>query len=157
MQYKVKNVLAYDDLFFKKIFLSLNTYQKHKIRKLKKKEDQYLSMLGLYMIATLLNTDVKKIYYKMRKPYVKDKNVYFSIAHKYPLVAVVVHSLPVGIDIEMLRSVDKNTLSYLKASNSLEALILWTRKEALYKRSGNKKIIYRTMLLNHHAILSLCY
>ena len=79
-------------------------------------------MLGLYMIATLLNTDVKKIYYKMRKPYVKDKNVYFSIAHKYPLVAVVVHSLPVGIDIEMLRSVDKNTLSYLKASNSLEAL-----------------------------------
>ena len=77
----------------------------------------------------------------------------FSLSHKDDLVAVAVSRSPVGIDIEkidaerfdeklqarILTPAERSALSRLAASErSLRANILWTEKEALFKRDNGK-------------------
>lgn len=87
----------------------------------------------------------------------KDKNgkwscngMYFSLSHSAAAVAVAVSDKPVGIDIELARTLPCEklakkilTVNELSAFNSLKAgeregflLERWTRKESLFKRSG---------------------
>ena len=140
MQYFLKNINNYTDNFYQYNYKLLNVYQKRKINQLKNVEDKKLSLLGLILVAQELNINIKDIHYKKKKPYIKNKNLYFSITHKYPYVGIVVSHTPVGIDIETIRDVDKNTLEYLNCANSLDALIKWTRKESLIKCQNKKNI-----------------
>ncbi|MBO5249022.1 MAG: 4'-phosphopantetheinyl transferase superfamily protein [Clostridia bacterium] len=85
------------------------------------------------------------------KPYVAGNSVYFSISHSDHLVACVLSSNPVGIDIEYLHPVPHNVqerictdeeLRFLKdAKNDEDRLMrffyLWTRKEAVFKIDGD--------------------
>lgn len=75
------------------------------------------------------------------KPLSKDK--YFNISHSHGLVTLVIDSLPIGIDIELIREVDNKLISYI--SNEEEERYIkdnqsffevWTNKEALMKCIG---------------------
>lgn len=155
MKYFIKNINNYTDNFYQYNYKLLNIYQKRKLNKLQNIEDKKMSLLGLILVSQELNIDIKDIRYHNKKPYVKNKK-YFSITHKYPYVGIAVSDCPIGIDIEILRDIDDATLKYLNSSNSIDALIDWTRKESLFKSNKKKNYQYKTMILNRKIIFTIC-
>lgn len=155
MKYLVKNINDLTDTFYQDHFNRLNLYQKRKINKLKSVDEKKLSILGLALVAQELNVDVSKIRYCKGVPYVREAKC-FSISHKNPYVGVVIHDTSVGIDLEILRSIDDATKRFLGVSSDVEALVLWTRKESSFKcgEGFNKKI--QTILFNKEIVMSIC-
>lgn len=155
MRYLVKDINTFPASFYENHFRHFNLYQKRKINKLKSIEEKKLSILGLVLVAQELNIDVSMIQYCKGVPYVRGKQC-FSISHKNPYVGVVIDDTSVGIDIEILRELDEATKRFLNVSSSIEALILWTRKESSFKCGEciDKKV--KTILLNRKIVLSIC-
>jgi len=152
MNYIIKDIRNFSSSFYQKQYLLLNHYQKEKIDKLKNDCDKKLSILGWFWLSQLVSLSIAEIKYQNGKPCVSSK--YVSISHKYPYVVVIVHDKDVGIDIEIIREIDKTTLKYLKQDNSLEVLIYWTRYESRLKCGGEGLV--KTFLINHELIVSIC-
>lgn len=131
--------------------------RKNYINSLKHERSKLLSVAAEWTAksnaARLLNKEVEEITLirdQKGKPYIKNNPLYISISHSGDFVAVALHSAPVGIDIEVLRSVDlrlKNRICtdsdsvFLKESKSaeeenLKILKIWTAKEAYFKKIG---------------------
>ncbi len=79
--------------------------------------------------------------------YLNSPNVYISLSHSGDYAAAVVSDKPIGIDIQVLKSVNENLvkrvcvcdeLDYVKTSRSKEFFKLWTVKEAYSKCTGIK-------------------
>lgn len=78
------------------------------------------------------------------KPFFEDyPNFHFNISHSENLIAVAVADSPVGVDIEKLRNTNlkiaerffsEREKGFVKDSDSF--LYVWTRKEALLKKTG---------------------
>ena len=70
-------------------------------------------------------------------------NIYFNISHSHYLVGLVIDDVPVGIDIEKIRPVDKKLSDYVTDEKE-KAYVhddqsfyeIWTNKEALVKCVG---------------------
>ncbi len=154
MEYRVKDCRKYSDDFYKKMFDSLTWEQKKKIATLKRCEDRMLSILGLTIACEMLHCLPSDITYKKKKPVVQ--NGHISVTHKYPYVGVAVSIKPCGIDIETVRVLDETTIKYLRATNSIDALIKWTRKEAVYKADESVKCKIRTCIIEKEYVLSVC-
>lgn len=157
MKFLIKNINDFSNLYFKEYFSQLNIYQKRKINKIKRIEDKKLSLLALAIIAKELNIDIKEIYYRKKKPYIKN-NKYISITHKNPFVGIAISDNCIGIDLEVTNDINKATLNYLQCQNSIEALIKWTRIESAIKRgNNNQNKKYKTIIINKKIIVSLCF
>lgn len=70
-------------------------------------------------------------------------NCYFNVSHSHGYVALVVDTVPVGLDIELIREVDKDLISYSTSEEEKEYVHdnvsffeIWTNKEALVKANG---------------------
>lgn len=70
-------------------------------------------------------------------------NCYFNVSHSHGYVALVVDTVPVGLDIELVREVDKDLINYSTSEEEKEYIHdnvsffeIWTNKEALVKANG---------------------
>ncbi|MBQ8374957.1 MAG: hypothetical protein IJX98_05225 [Clostridia bacterium] len=76
------------------------------------------------------------------KPTVQGAEI--SISHTHGLAAIAVSDHAVGVDAEKLSGRTLKDFSFMladgeRAENIREALVLWTKKEAVFKRAGNKR------------------
>lgn len=154
MDYKIKDCRCYDDLFWKKKYALLNDEQKEKIDHLKNVNDKKVSLLGLVLVSDMLSIPIKDIYYVNHKPMTFKAHI--SITHKYPYVGVATSNKRVGIDIETMRNIDSATLKYLGVTDTMDAFILWTRKESLFKSSLKTNYQFKTWIVNREFIVSFC-
>ena len=70
-------------------------------------------------------------------------NIYFNVSHSHYLIGLVIDDVPVGIDIEKIRPVDKKLSDYVTDEKEKEYIHddqsfyeIWTNKEALVKCVG---------------------
>ena len=97
--------------------------------------------------------DIKKleyIYNESGKPYLKDKNLYFSLSHSNGIVALTVSKEEIGLDIELIKPVKDALAKRIMTTeeyniyNSLDKnkkityfYEVWTSKEAYVKKIGS--------------------
>lgn len=75
------------------------------------------------------------------KPVAKDK--YFNISHSYGVVVFVLDTVPIGIDIEIIKQRKPNLVDYVCSEDEktyvdsdIRFVEVWTNKEALIKANG---------------------
>ena len=88
----------------------------------------------------------------------------FSLSHSHRLLCVAVSDSPIGVDAELVRQIKdelatriltdgellyKSTLDSDEANGYL--LECWVKKESIFKRSGGKALLPRTIEVNEHA------
>lgn len=68
----------------------------------------------------------------------------FNISHSHGLVVLVIDTLPIGVDIEKIRPVEKDLINYISSDkekdyikNEENFFEVWTNKEALTKAYGS--------------------
>lgn len=89
------------------------------------------------------------IYNESGKPYLKDKNLYFSLSHSNGIVALTVSKEEIGLDIELIKPVkdsvakrimndrEYNIYSSLDKNKKITYFYeVWTSKEAYVKKLG---------------------
>lgn len=95
------------------------------------------------IVSTYLKNKYIKDYYvdENGKPLAKDK--YFNISHSHGLIALVIDTVPVGIDVELIRKYDEKLQSFISSNEEKEYISddksffeIWTNKEALVKAFG---------------------
>ena len=77
-------------------------------------------------------------------------NCYFNVSHSHGLVAFVMDEVPVGIDVEKLKIIEKNLVNFISNDSEMQYIHdgksffeIWTNKESLVKALGtgiNKKV-----------------
>lgn len=93
--------------------------------------------------------EIEYIYNESGKPYLKDKNLYFSLSHSNGIVALTVSKEEVGLDIELIKPVKDALAKRIMTTeeyniyNSLDKnkkityfYEVWTSKEAYVKKIG---------------------
>jgi len=88
------------------------------------------------------------IYNKYGKPYIKDEDIYFNISHSYDYVISIISNKEIGVDIEKIRNIDKDSLKYFATENEIKYILssnkdinkrafeIYTLKEAYFKMLG---------------------
>lgn len=124
-----------------------------KIDKYINPERKKASIIGDMLLAELLTKhsilykDVKLITNKNGKPYIANKNLFFSISHSHEYVIAAISNRKIGIDIEKIRKTPLNTINYfanekekkqiIKSKDQLKSIYkLYTLKEAYIKMIG---------------------
>lgn len=153
--YKVKDCRDFDDLFYGRIYGHLNSEEKKKIDRIQSLKNRRLSLLALSMVEELSSIPIEDIHHDKGRPIIEGQNV--SITHKYPYAGVAVSTEEVGIDIETMRDIDENVISYLGCKDSLSTLIEWTKRESLYKSSLCDDFEYMIAIVDHKFILTICH
>lgn len=94
------------------------------------------------------NLDYNKLdfyYNENGKPFIKKQRIFFSISHSYDYVIVVISNKPIGVDIEKIRTVNKNTIELFMNENEInhlnyktneDIINYFTKKEAYIKMMG---------------------
>ena len=93
--------------------------------------------------------EIEYIYNESGKPYLKDKNLYFSLSHSNGIVALTVSKEEIGLDIELIKPVkdalakrimtetEYNIYSSLDKNKKITYFYeVWTSKEAYVKKLG---------------------
>lgn len=85
---------------------------------------------------------------KYKKPYIKNKNIYFNISHSYDYCVCTLSTKEIGIDIEKIRNTHINTLNKFTTKNERKYILeipekqnerlfeIFTLKEAYFKMKG---------------------
>ena len=93
--------------------------------------------------------EIEYIYNESGKPYLKDKNLYFSLSHSNGIIALTVSKEEVGLDIELIKPVkdalakrimtteEYNIYNTLDKNKKITYFYeVWTSKEAYVKKLG---------------------
>ena len=148
-----------DDL--QKVYRQLSPSRKVHIDRFHRQEDKNRSLVGERLVQQLLQT-----YYGITgatlhrgetgQPYLTGCDLYVSISHCEEMIACAVSEVPVGIDIERLRPIDRKLCAkvcvaeeqhYVLRDEEAEGLCedpqilqrffeVWTGKEAWFKKCG---------------------
>lgn len=94
--------------------------------------------------------EIEYIYNESGKPYLKDKNLYFSLSHSNGIVALTISKEEVGLDIELIKPVkdalakrimtteEYNIYNTLDKNKKITYFYeVWTSKEAYVKKIGS--------------------
>lgn len=148
---------------YKTSFFEMSDERRKKCREYRFDDDKKRCIAADYLarkiIADKLNKSTAEIIFikdKNGKPFVENEDIFFSISHSEDYVAVAVSEKIIGVDIEKIRPVKANTLSFfcsdadkmyilgdteikngLIFEDCLERFFeVWTFKEAYFKCSG---------------------
>lgn len=117
-----------------------------KIEKIKNAIDKKLSIYALALAIKITGkSDI--LYTENGKPYFKDNDLYFSIAHTKNAIALAVSEKPIGVDIEKIRDTkndiakrfftsDENKFINSSSDKGQAFFEIWTKKEAYLKQVG---------------------
>ena len=147
MKYLVDNIKNYSDEKIKEIFTKIYPEKQKIINKYANKDDQKRSIISEYLLMQLFKDEgidysLKKIYINENgKPYTDD--IYFNISHKDDYVCACLSNKEIGIDIEIIKEYNKNTLKVFALDdeikdikNNVDFYKLYTLKEAYIKMKG---------------------
>ena len=94
--------------------------------------------------------EIEYIYNESGKPYLKDKNLYFSLSHSNGIIALTVSKEEIGLDIELIKPVkdalakrimtteEYNIYNTLDKNKKIKYFYeVWTSKEAYVKKIGS--------------------
>ncbi len=119
--------------------------------------DRDRSLIGEYLAKSLLSSqfskEIKKIKFKRNKygkPFWdEESDVHFNISHSGSWIIVGVSSLPIGVDIEQIRPIEKSVYSHVLTKNEIAQIEnlpsasqnssffrYWTMKESYMKAIG---------------------
>ncbi len=130
--------------------------RKAKIQRLKHKENKCQSLFAALLLRAVLclklnvkNQELEFEVAEKGKPYlVGRQDVHFSVSHTQGLVAVAVSEFEIGIDVEVIKSADLKLVKRFFTADEQAFIVpetdgwlerfylVWTRKEAYVKRSG---------------------
>lgn len=109
---------------------------------------------------------IEYIYSENGKPYLKNKNLYFSLSHSNGVVALTVSKEEVGLDIEFIKPIkdnlakrimndeEYNIYNSLKQSDKILYFYeVWTSKEAYVKKYASKITLTPSSILVDEDIL----
>lgn len=140
----------FSDYEYKCCYNSMSESRKNKVDRLRNVEDKKSTILGEMLVKNHFGWDSVIEYDEKGKPYLKNKEGFFSISHSKGLVLVSVSQTPVGVDLEKIRPVnfriikkvcnDKEKEYILNGKDEnekkLRLLEIWTFKEAYFKYLG---------------------
>lgn len=138
----------------------LKQFEHQKFSNIAKWKEHCLSYLMLDRILKevykIPNRDIEFI---NKKPYLKNKHIYFSISHSNEYIAISFSKSDCGIDIEEIKKRSYTNISKRMNfnSNSLEEFYYdWTKYEADYKLSSNaesyKQFQYKNYIITAASI-----
>lgn len=141
--------LENDDIF-KKLYNEASIERREKIDRLKFKKNKIQSLASWHLLKDALyehSLDIKKLefyYNKHGKPFIKDKNIYFSLSHSENRVMCAIDKNPVGCDVEKIKSRDISSLINVFTPSEKEIIgnnvelfyEMWTYKESYIKLKG---------------------
>jgi len=155
------NINDYKWLDYENFSNLLPLLDKIKLQKLVKIEDQKLFLLSRYLLHQLFiefyhksYLDVKIYYNEFHKPLMCDG--YFNISHSNFYSVVVISDKKIGVDIEKIRPVDKNIISYFCTENEKKYIFssndiqrsfwnIFCLKEAYVKMLGSTLLDFQTI------------
>ena len=142
---------------FRKAYLLMTPQRKERCRRLCNEKAQkqciaadLLMREALSSVLKIAPEEITVCVAPSGKPYLEGNPVYFSLSHSEDRIVCAVADHPVGVDIERCRPVSPGIMNrictpaeseYLSASTSKDDrvrrfLLLWTRKEAVFKIDG---------------------
>ena len=93
--------------------------------------------------------NLEYFYNDFGKPYLKDKNLYFSLSHSNGIVALTISKEEIGLDIELIKDIKDNLArrvmnddehkmyqNLTKENKKIYFFEVWTSKEAYIKKLG---------------------
>ena len=124
------------DILLNNEYISLlekSSFEKYKNEAVKKERIVSSILKNKYIGSYHLN--------EFGKPISEEK--YFNISHSHGYIALVIDTVPVGIDIEKIRPVDNDLKDYISSPEEKEYIHddqsffeIWTSKESLVKANG---------------------
>ncbi|MFJ7954470.1 4'-phosphopantetheinyl transferase family protein [Lysinibacillus sp. NPDC096418] len=143
-----------DDTSLHQLLRILSSEKQNRIKKMKFLDDQYRSLIGELLIRyiaskklALTNEDFKFSSNSFGKPFIQSyPSFHYNIAHSGEWVVCAIHNEEVGIDIEMIKPIDKSSIykllegeevNYITKKKTLAAFYdIWTLKESYVKAIG---------------------
>lgn len=144
-----------DDLVLEETFKYIKSFKQDKIKRLANDNLKRESIAGEYLLINGLkeyfNVDynnIEIIKNSNGKPFIKDKDIYFSISHADNFVVCVLSTKDIGIDVEKIKEVNLKTLELFATDKEKDYIIntldkveerffrIYTLKEAYVKMQG---------------------
>lgn len=142
---------------FSKLLIYISEEKQERIKRFHKFEDACRSLIGdvliRYIICKNLNLKNEKLVFRKNeygKPFLfGSSNIHFNVSHSGEWVVCAIHSLPVGIDIELIQPIDFSIAERFFLKDEYKDLMiksdfiklsyfyeLWTLKESYIKAVG---------------------
>ncbi len=144
------------------IVLSESNILRFKKMKTSARQKEFLAVRQLFKQAGYEDKEV--LYDDLGKPHLTNGE-YLSVTHSFNYCAIIVSSVPVGIDIEKQRDkivrlahkfTDVESYEGLNASEFIEKLtIVWGAKESLYKLYGKKHLAFKDINIEDFDLQSM--
>lgn len=128
-----------------------------RFEKLADRKLAFASYALIYQFCLRNQIEIKRVYWKGNIPTIDNGKLFFSLSHSNQLAALVVDTLPVGIDVEytlddliihdeLLNRLSPQQNDAIRHSNNPERefYIHWTNNEAKTKFNSNLKLFYKS-------------
>lgn len=152
---KVKvHLLYYNDFDPLSLLDYLNDSERQKVRNFNSLKRQR-EFVAVRVLKKKLFAQKEICYSAIGAPYIKKEN-YISISHANNVVGIGVSESPIGLDLEPInekvhRVKDKflaeNEKLDFNINSTIDLITIWSAKEALYKLSGEKGLIFSKNLI----------
>lgn len=175
MKYLIKNIHTVKKQDIEHFYLNLKSQDKRRMDKILSPNRKKQSIVGKMLLDELLKTsygisyfDVEIIYSSSGKPYINNKNIFFSISHSFDFAACCISEKEIGIDIEKIREINIHDLKWFATENEIRYIMqtsaeikkrsfqIFTLKEALLKMTDMSpdKMICTEFSINGNQIIS---
>lgn len=166
MKWYSYNISEFENEEYHTYYSLMNNEKKIRVDSLRKVEDKKRTVAGEMLARKAISewcginyVDIDFGLTSYGKPYARELNVEFNIAHSGDMVVCAVDDRPIGIDIEKIRRIDLKVCKYICSDKELEYILgipddisdtavisdynklirffeIWTAKEAYFKKKG---------------------
>ena len=172
MKFVKYNINDFSESDYNKCISLMEKERKDYINSCTNEKGKRLSVFGEWiakkLIAEKCGCDIKDIHIyrdSKGKPFTHINNTFFSISHSGDFVCVAIDSVPIGVDIEVIRDInpavikkvcsDSDLIFLESGDETLNFFKIWTAKEAYFKMVGTgirglKEISYTDLSPVHY-------